>query len=215
MSANVEGVPPEVQVPALVKALGDKSDAILGPLTARQRRFVEEYLVDLNATQAAIRAGYTPHSAKSQGYENLRKPAIVDAISAVMATRSEATSISRSWVLAQLAHAHNVAKEGKTIGHLTNRLKALELIGRHVDVRAFRAGLGFGGGDEDDGRDVWDLSRLTDEEFEVFERLLAKVTVITTAASRDGGGAGGTGGTGSPEASGAHSSEPGANPGSV
>lgn len=42
-------------------------------LTAKQRRFVEEYLVDLNATQAAIRAGYSSKTAASIGEENLRK----------------------------------------------------------------------------------------------------------------------------------------------
>ncbi|WP_054534010.1 terminase small subunit [Herpetosiphon geysericola] len=46
------------------------------PLTAKQRRFVDEYLVDFNATQAAIRAGYAAKSAYSTGSENLRKPEI-------------------------------------------------------------------------------------------------------------------------------------------
>jgi phage terminase small subunit len=40
-------------------------------LTAKQKRFVEEYLIELNATQAAIRAGYSPHTAKEIGSENL------------------------------------------------------------------------------------------------------------------------------------------------
>lgn len=46
------------------------------PLTARQRRFVDEYLVDFNATRAAIRAGYAERSARSIGSENLTKPNI-------------------------------------------------------------------------------------------------------------------------------------------
>ncbi|MBB6109742.1 terminase small subunit [Mucilaginibacter lappiensis] len=45
-------------------------------LTAKQKRFVEEYLVDFNATQAAIRAGYSIDTAAEMGYENLRKPHI-------------------------------------------------------------------------------------------------------------------------------------------
>ena len=49
-------------------------------LTAKQERFVAEYLVDLNATQAAIRAGYSPRSAAIQGWENLRKPEIAAAL---------------------------------------------------------------------------------------------------------------------------------------
>ena len=49
-------------------------------LTAKQERFVEEYLVDLNATQAAIRAGYSKKTARDIGYENLTKPDIRAAI---------------------------------------------------------------------------------------------------------------------------------------
>ncbi len=49
-------------------------------LTAKQQRFVDEYLIDLNATQAAIRAGYSPKSAYSIGQENLKKPEIQEAI---------------------------------------------------------------------------------------------------------------------------------------
>ena len=46
-------------------------------LTAKQKRFCEEYVIDLNATQAAIRAGYSKRSASSIGEENLRKPEII------------------------------------------------------------------------------------------------------------------------------------------
>ena len=49
-------------------------------LTPKQQRFVEEYLIDLNATQAAIRAGYSKHTAHSIGHENLSKPEIVAAL---------------------------------------------------------------------------------------------------------------------------------------
>ncbi len=49
-------------------------------LTAKQIRFVEEYCVDFNATQAAIRAGYSVKTARSIGCENLTKPDIVEAI---------------------------------------------------------------------------------------------------------------------------------------
>lgn len=51
-------------------------------LTARQTRFVAEYLIDLNATQAAIRAGYSPKRANQIAYENLRKPNVASAIGA-------------------------------------------------------------------------------------------------------------------------------------
>ena len=49
-------------------------------LTEKQRRFVEEYLIDLNATEAAIRAGYSEKTARSIGNENLTKPDIRAAI---------------------------------------------------------------------------------------------------------------------------------------
>lgn len=49
-------------------------------LTAKQQRFVEEYLVDLNATQAAVRAGYSKKTAGAIGGENLEKPEIQEAI---------------------------------------------------------------------------------------------------------------------------------------
>ena len=49
-------------------------------MTKKQKRFVEEYLIDLNATQAAIRAGYSPETAQQMGSENLSKPVIKEAI---------------------------------------------------------------------------------------------------------------------------------------
>lgn len=72
-------------------------------LTARQRRFVDEYLVDLNATQAAIRAGYSPKTAGAIGAENLSKPEIADAIADAKAKRSERTEITIDRVLKELA----------------------------------------------------------------------------------------------------------------
>lgn len=58
----------------------DGDDADLAELTPKQARFVREYLLDENATQAAIRAGYNPRTAKSTGHENLTKPEIAAAI---------------------------------------------------------------------------------------------------------------------------------------
>lgn len=58
-----------------------------GDLTPKQARFVEEYLVDLNGTQAAIRAGYSRDSAAVIAYENLRKPQIAAAIDRALAER--------------------------------------------------------------------------------------------------------------------------------
>lgn len=61
-------------------------------MTKKQKRFVEEYLIDLNATQAAIRAGYSPDTAKSIGSENLTKPDIQARIAKAMAERSKRTA---------------------------------------------------------------------------------------------------------------------------
>jgi phage terminase small subunit len=72
-------------------------------LTPRQQRFVAEYLVDLNATQAAIRAGYSPKTARATASENLTKPDIADAIAIEMARRSERTEITIDRVLRELA----------------------------------------------------------------------------------------------------------------
>lgn len=72
-------------------------------LTAKQERFVAEYLIDLNATQAAIRAGYSEKSAHVIGPENLGKPIIAAAIAEAQAKRSERTQITQDMVLAEIA----------------------------------------------------------------------------------------------------------------
>lgn len=71
-------------------------------LTDRQRMFVAEYLVDLNATQAAIRAGYSQKTAAQIGAENLRKPEIEAAIGAAMKAREQRTQITADRVLQEL-----------------------------------------------------------------------------------------------------------------
>lgn len=72
-------------------------------LTKKQQMFVDEYLIDLNATQAAIRAGYSVDSAKEIGCENLTKPNIQQAIGAAMAERSKRTGINQDRVVLELA----------------------------------------------------------------------------------------------------------------
>lgn len=72
-------------------------------LTPKQERFVEEYLVDLNATQAAIRAGYAERTARAIGSENLTKPAIADAIQVLRVRLSKKLEITQGRVLQELA----------------------------------------------------------------------------------------------------------------
>jgi phage terminase small subunit len=72
-------------------------------LTPKQQRFVEEYLVDLNATQAAIRAGYSAKTADAIGRENLGKPLIAAAVEVEKAKRAERTEITADRVLEELS----------------------------------------------------------------------------------------------------------------
>ena len=71
-------------------------------LTPKQQRFVEEYLIDLNATQAAIRAGYSEKTARDIGCENLAKPNIAKAIEEAQNKRQEQTKIDAAYVLKRL-----------------------------------------------------------------------------------------------------------------
>ena len=72
-------------------------------LTAKQEAFIQEYLIDLNATQAAIRAGYSEKTAEVIGYENLNKPQIKCEISKRMQERASRTQITADRVLKEYA----------------------------------------------------------------------------------------------------------------
>ncbi|MDP9572400.1 UNVERIFIED_ORG: phage terminase small subunit [Agrobacterium larrymoorei] len=151
-------------------------------LSEKQSRFVEEYLKDLNATKAAIRAGYSEKTAHSQGPRLLENVGIATAIEKAKAQRSERTQIDADWLLKRLAdeavadiadlYDENgglkpvdqwplIWRQGLVSGieveelfdgrgedrehigrvrkvKLSDRIKRLELIGKHVDVQAFR-----------------------------------------------------------------------------
>ena len=153
-----------------------------GTLTPKQQRFVLEYLVDLNATAAATRAGYSEQSAKRIGWQLLQRPEVSEAIQAAKIARSNETGITAEWVLRTLAEEKTadlaelyddagnllpvkqwpmVFRRGLVVGvesvdefggvvdgerqsvtvrkvKLSDRIKHLELIGRHVDVQAFK-----------------------------------------------------------------------------
>ena len=72
-------------------------------LTPKQRAFVQEYLIDLNATQAAIRAGYSENTAQQASSRLLLNVVISGAIAEAKASRSKRTEIDADWVLARLA----------------------------------------------------------------------------------------------------------------
>jgi len=150
-------------------------------LTDKQQRFVEEYLRDLNATQAAIRAGYSAKTADSQAVQLLRKTQVQEAIAAGKRERSEKTAIDATYVLNRLVeidqmdvldildddgHMRPVSQwpkvwrttlSGLDINRLSSigkgedavesvlqkikwpdKVKNLELIGKHVEVQAFK-----------------------------------------------------------------------------
>lgn len=143
-------------------------------LTPKQQRFVDEYLIDLNATQAAIRAGYSEKTAAVIGAENLIKPNIQEAIQAAQAKRAERTQIDAEYVLRRLVEIDQMDVLDimddkyclKPIGewpkiwrqYISNietisledeagwlkkikwpdKVKNLELLGKHVSVGAFK-----------------------------------------------------------------------------
>jgi phage terminase small subunit len=73
------------------------------PLTPKQERFVEEYLIDMNATQAAIRTGYSKATAEAQSSRLLANVKIAAAVSAAKAERSARTNITQDMILIELA----------------------------------------------------------------------------------------------------------------
>ena len=78
-------------------------NSIGNDLTDQQNRFVEEYLYDLNGTQAAIRAGYSPNSAESQANRLLRNAKVSAAVSKAKAAQSRRTGINNDRVIRELA----------------------------------------------------------------------------------------------------------------
>lgn len=74
-----------------------------GKLSDRQQRFCEEYIVDLNATQAAIRAGYSPKTAEQQGFQLLKKTSVAECISTLKQARSKRTQVTADRVVKELA----------------------------------------------------------------------------------------------------------------
>ena len=75
----------------------------MAKLTAKQQRFCDEYLIDLNATQAAIRAGYSPKTAEQAASRLLTIVKVSDEIKREMAERSKRTGINQDRVVQELA----------------------------------------------------------------------------------------------------------------
>ena len=101
-------------------------------MNAKQERFVAEYLLSLNATQAAIKAGYSDKAAAQIGSRLLRKAEIRAVVAKCKDVQLAKREINADWVLDKL-----VAVEENTELDFA-RLKALEMIGKHVKVSAFQ-----------------------------------------------------------------------------
>ena len=99
-------LPPErerLETVALFILLRLEVVSVAGKMTPKMQKFVDEYLVDLNATQAAIRAGYSKKTAYSIGVSNLKKPEIQAALQKKQKKAAEKLEISRDRVLKELA----------------------------------------------------------------------------------------------------------------
>lgn len=96
-------------------------------LTDKQAAFVREYAVDKNGTQAAIRAGYSPRTAREMATENLAKPAIRSAVDAMLNKLAVATETDALWVRRRLKEEGEDFGEGSTA---SARVRAVELVGK-------------------------------------------------------------------------------------
>ena len=107
----------------------------------RQQRFVTEYLVDLNATQAAIRAGYSPKTAQQQGSRLLTNVVVKPAIAAQHARQLKSVDVRIEDVLRDvMAIAHTdlqtLTEESGVPARWSDKLKALELLMKHLGLAA-------------------------------------------------------------------------------
>lgn len=175
-----------------VKSTSERDES---KLRDKQKRFIEEYLIDLNATKAAIRAGYSKDTAKEIGYENLTKPHIQEAIAKAQNKRSERTQLTQDEVIADLRELRDIcmgrksvvltdivknAQEGSVnavdspvfVFEPTSANKALELLGKHLGM--FSQKVEVSGDLHIEQRAELNLSGLSIDELEQLEKLLAK-----------------------------------------
>ena len=105
-------------------------------LTAKQQRFVSEYLVDNNATQAAIRAGYSPRTAQEQSSRLLSKAIVASAVRAKQQHLAERNELTQDWVISKLVIEAELHAEDSSS---STRIKALELLGKYLGIPGFAA----------------------------------------------------------------------------
>ena len=102
-------------------------------LTPRQARFVKEYLVDLNGTQAAIRAGYSAHTANKQSTRLLTNADIKAAVDAGAAKQHAQLDLTAEKVLTELLGVGYATVKSKDI-RVPDKLRALELLAKHLGL---------------------------------------------------------------------------------
>ena len=100
-------------------------------LTPKQEMFCLEYVVDMNGTQAAIRAGYSKRTANEQAAQLLAKPSIKQRVQELLAERARRVKLSADWVLARLRAEAERAGDGASPAA---RVRALELLGKHLGL---------------------------------------------------------------------------------
>lgn len=123
-------------------------------LTDKQKEFVRQYLVDLNATQAAIRAGYSVKTAYRQGADLLQKTSIREAIEKAQVKRARRVEVTQDYVLSNLVEVVErtmqrapvtdrkgeqvTDEEGRAVWTFDakNANRALELLGKHLGIFA-------------------------------------------------------------------------------
>ena len=103
-------------------------------MTPKQERFVQEYLIDSNATAAAKRAGYCPKTAMEQGFQLLRKPSVKATIQAAQAEHRERTKVTVESLTEKLRAAYDVSeKNGQSASMVQASMGLAKLHGYLVD----------------------------------------------------------------------------------
>ena len=87
----------------------------MDPLTDKQEMFCREYIVDLNATQAAIRAGYSEDTAAAIASQNLTKLNVASRVRELISGRAERLQVDADWVLGRLLEISNKCMESKAV----------------------------------------------------------------------------------------------------
>ncbi len=103
----------------------------MSKLTPKQQMFVKEYQIDRNATQAAIRAGYSEKTAYSIGQENLNKPEIAEALDKQTQEIADKIDISAQDVLQSIKDIRDATMAAEKF---SESLKANELLGKHLKL---------------------------------------------------------------------------------